>query len=424
MSASIVQAQYDQLTDIAQRFQRQSEANAALKQRLQQHYQPLQQGGWQGRGSQAFFAEMENEIFPAMDRLIQALSQASRVTIQIQQVLREAEEEAARPFRQGETPASGSTPEVSGGGGGSSSAPPPPRIYIVNGINSAGDVPGQIGDDQSVALRDLLINHGYDPNEVKTTPAIYLTPRIRWRPDFEGTHYGGLLSPVDWITGKLAQGANTLIGGAIHQANRILGNRIVGSVYGSAEVVREYVMGSRGPYTQQVYQYILNDLQRNPLAPGQSIVLMGHSGGGAVVANLAGMIERGTGYDVSGVVTMGSPVSNYDEAGRYAETIVQVRHQRDLIGLPIIRSEESRVAIPVAFAFGYPSEGSSLLAWPAVEMISRYTGPRPRMVVDVTLQSPVSGVLDAHGSYMNPGNSASQQMLDTLHRLFPAMPIH
>ncbi len=420
MSAPIVQAQYDRLTDIAQRFQRQSDVNAELKQRLLQHYQPLQQGGWQGRGAQAFFAEMENEVFPAMDRLIQALSQASQVTIQIQHVLREAEEEAARPFRQGETSASGSAP----GAGGAPAAPPPPRIYIVNGINSAGNVPGQIGDDQSVALRELLIAHGYDPDQVVATPAIYLTPRINWRPNFEGTHYGGLLSPVDWITGKLAQGANTLVGGAIHQANRILGNTVVSSLYGSAQVVREYVQGSQGPYTQQVYQFILNDLQRHPLAPGQSIILMGHSGGGAVVANLAGMIERGTGRNVSGVVTMGSPVSNYDEAGRYAETIVQIRHQRDLIGLPAIRSEESRVTLPTSLIFAPSSGGRSLITWPAVEMISRYTGPRPPMVVDVTLQSPVTGILDAHGSYMNSGNSASQQMLDTLHRLFPSMPLH
>jgi hypothetical protein len=60
---------------------------------------PLEAGGWQGRGSTAFFNEMNGEILPAMQRLAAALDRARSVTHEIAHVVQQAEEEAARPFR-------------------------------------------------------------------------------------------------------------------------------------------------------------------------------------------------------------------------------------------------------------------------------------------------------------------------------------
>jgi hypothetical protein len=58
----------------------------------------LEQGGWEGQGATAFYDEMQNEVFPAMQRLMSALSEAQMVTLQIRDIIWQAEEEAASVF--------------------------------------------------------------------------------------------------------------------------------------------------------------------------------------------------------------------------------------------------------------------------------------------------------------------------------------
>lgn len=98
MVAHVVQVKYEVLEETAQRFSASGESCEGLQQIVQAHLRELQNGGWHGRGSAAFFAEMEEEILPAMGRLISALNAASAATRQIGDVMRQAEEEAARPF--------------------------------------------------------------------------------------------------------------------------------------------------------------------------------------------------------------------------------------------------------------------------------------------------------------------------------------
>jgi WXG100 family type VII secretion target len=107
MSNDIIQARYDGLADVANRFGNQAHSNEDLLARVLQALRPLEGGGWQGRGSTAFFAEMNGEVVPAMQRLGVALDRARNVTLAIARVLREAEEEASQPFRGG---AGGVTP--------------------------------------------------------------------------------------------------------------------------------------------------------------------------------------------------------------------------------------------------------------------------------------------------------------------------
>lgn len=101
MSNGIIQADYDALAAVASRFGNQAQSNQELLARVRQAMRPLESGGWQGRGSTAFFAEMNGEVLPAMQRLAAALDQARSVTLDIARVVRQAEEEAARPFRDG-----------------------------------------------------------------------------------------------------------------------------------------------------------------------------------------------------------------------------------------------------------------------------------------------------------------------------------
>lgn len=97
--SDIVQANYDLLGMIAGNFQAQSEANAQMLQSILAAMHRLESGDWIGRGSDAFFAEMKGEVLPAVQRLIQALSQAHQTTNEISQFLEQADEEAASGFR-------------------------------------------------------------------------------------------------------------------------------------------------------------------------------------------------------------------------------------------------------------------------------------------------------------------------------------
>lgn len=100
MSAEIIQAKYDELNTLSRRFGRQAEATAQMQKRLEKSMQSLQ-SGWQGKGSQAFFAEMNAKVLPVMRRLTVALAQAQKNTQEISQLIRNAENEAGRLFKEG-----------------------------------------------------------------------------------------------------------------------------------------------------------------------------------------------------------------------------------------------------------------------------------------------------------------------------------
>ncbi|MEZ4662931.1 MAG: WXG100 family type VII secretion target [Caldilineaceae bacterium] len=101
MSDDVVQAQYDELANVAVRFGQQAQATGELTARVRQRAEALHNGDWQGRGIAAFGLEMHREVYPALDRLRQALLDAQAVTLNISAIMQAAEEEAARPFMGG-----------------------------------------------------------------------------------------------------------------------------------------------------------------------------------------------------------------------------------------------------------------------------------------------------------------------------------
>ncbi|MER2513743.1 MAG: WXG100 family type VII secretion target, partial [Nitrosomonas ureae] len=114
MAAPIIQADYDRLAEVARQFGRNAEAASTLQGQAQRSAQALRAGGWEGRGSAAFFAEMDDEIAPALQRLTSALRQAQDVSGQIGHLMRQAEEEAAEPFRGRDASGNGSATTASG----------------------------------------------------------------------------------------------------------------------------------------------------------------------------------------------------------------------------------------------------------------------------------------------------------------------
>jgi WXG100 family type VII secretion target len=414
MRADTIQTHYDQLETVAARFARSSEASAELSRRLGGRAEALITDGWEGLGANAFAAEIHGEIIPALQRLVDALEAARAVILEVKTILRAAEEDAARLF-QGEARAevpggaaagNGVDRSTAGSDGANAVAPNQagrpdktirPRIYIINGINSDGNVPGGYGDDQSVATERLLERYGYDPDQVKSTSAIYLKPQGTQLTGtaFTGTRFGGWASGIDWLTAKGAALVNDITNWGAQTINNAWGS-IRGFGQGIGEVVDEYLRGEQGRYTQQVYNEIAADLRDNPLLPGQTVILIGHSGGGAVAANVTGMLERNLGVDVSGVITMGAPIANFDEAQRYAEKIVDVRHRDDML-------VQSVGPLPIRGA--PPGSG----------------GGRPDGSNGNTFILPLyTQTKDPHGSYMQDP-AVSHEMLRALNKIYPEM---
>lgn len=96
--AQIIEANYEALDQVVARFMQQSESAEQMLQSVRSHMESLQ-GEWIGEGSDAFFAEMSDEVLPACDRLVQALQAASEVTRQTATVMLNAEEEASGAFQ-------------------------------------------------------------------------------------------------------------------------------------------------------------------------------------------------------------------------------------------------------------------------------------------------------------------------------------
>ncbi len=370
MPAPQVRAHHEQLQRIQRLFGAESQATDDQLRNLRQHLDQLKGGGWQGQAATRFFGEMDGSILPSVSRLVKALEQAGRVTGQITARMRQCEADAAAVLvdrtelnvPNGAGPAApGPSSEAGGDTGGSSTveasplpgdAPagvPPHRIYVVNGINNQGQGLPEI--------RQYLINRGYPADQVQLTAPVYdtylqgLAGDLR-RPRLQGTNTG--FAPLDWLTDLAARGANRLIDREAERLERFRRGVLVGAntVLGSGQVAIEYITGG-STQTQRVYASIQEDLANNPLAPGQKVLIIAHSGGGAIASNLAPRLER-DGVDVAGITTIGSPIFNADVAGQYGRVVDVVDRNDPVVNYgPLdwrIRSNESRAGLARALA--------------------------------------------------------------------------
>lgn len=90
---------YGDLEQVANRFAAAQSDVVQTLQRVRTAMEPLENGSWIGRGSDAFVREMRGEVLPAVQRLQQSLGEASRISRAIVQTLRQADDEASSPFR-------------------------------------------------------------------------------------------------------------------------------------------------------------------------------------------------------------------------------------------------------------------------------------------------------------------------------------
>lgn len=91
------QCKYDEMEVIAKAFQAQADVAQQLYDSIRNTMEDLKPD-WIGKGSDAFYNEMESEINPALQRLIQALEEGGNVVLQINQTVETAEQEAQSQF--------------------------------------------------------------------------------------------------------------------------------------------------------------------------------------------------------------------------------------------------------------------------------------------------------------------------------------
>lgn len=97
--AEQIQVSYDELEQVAQQFGSQSENAQQIVQQITSAVDELRNGGWQSAQANNFYSEFDGEVLPALNRLVQALSEAQSATNQISTELANAEDEAASLFR-------------------------------------------------------------------------------------------------------------------------------------------------------------------------------------------------------------------------------------------------------------------------------------------------------------------------------------
>lgn len=98
MPAPKIRGDYDLLAQISKMFTRHSTETQRMINRVNQAVSTLQGGDWLGKGANAFYREMEQEVLPSLKRLAAALNIAGKTTRQIDMILHQAEDETARIF--------------------------------------------------------------------------------------------------------------------------------------------------------------------------------------------------------------------------------------------------------------------------------------------------------------------------------------
>ena len=158
MAGEIVQSRYEQLEEIARRFERAADEHERLHSQLLRQVAPLRGGSWIGRGVVAFLHEMDDEVLPSHLRLIFAQEEAGRVTREIAGVLHEAEERAAALFQgegTGETTGDAASSSATAGTVGDAGAQTPARERVA--LNNMREVYAAIEDPKAPAVRIVAI---------------------------------------------------------------------------------------------------------------------------------------------------------------------------------------------------------------------------------------------------------------------------
>lgn len=97
--AEKTEVNYDQLETLAKQFEGEAQVIQTIRGHLNTQVEQLHGGGWIGTAADKFQNEMSGEVLPAVQRLSEALTQASNTMMMICNIFNEAEEETQGYFR-------------------------------------------------------------------------------------------------------------------------------------------------------------------------------------------------------------------------------------------------------------------------------------------------------------------------------------
>ncbi len=97
--AAKIQVDYDELASVSSTFYRHVDSTDRLLQELRSFVRRLQGGSWVGDAADAFYTEMESQIFPAVGRLIDALDMSRNAVVKVSDIMQQAEYEASQILR-------------------------------------------------------------------------------------------------------------------------------------------------------------------------------------------------------------------------------------------------------------------------------------------------------------------------------------
>ncbi len=98
MVSSLIQMDYAEGKSCETCFSQYADSTRQLLNSLTRQLDQLSSGGWLGRGAQQFYAEMQEVVLPALERMAAALEDACRCTQRIAQDFQKAEREAGALF--------------------------------------------------------------------------------------------------------------------------------------------------------------------------------------------------------------------------------------------------------------------------------------------------------------------------------------
>jgi WXG100 family type VII secretion target len=96
--AEQIRVNYEALNEMENKFAQLADDVQAMANKIKSLDNSLRQGGWIGRGSDAFYAEMDDLVMPAISRLRQAFDEGGQALNRIARIFGEAEEEAQSGF--------------------------------------------------------------------------------------------------------------------------------------------------------------------------------------------------------------------------------------------------------------------------------------------------------------------------------------
>ncbi len=93
--AAKIQADYEHLAQAATIFAREAQQTEQLLQTIKRASENVHGNAWVGRAADAYMAEMQGELLPAVQKLAAALDRSSSAVKQVSDLLAQAEQQAS-----------------------------------------------------------------------------------------------------------------------------------------------------------------------------------------------------------------------------------------------------------------------------------------------------------------------------------------